>query len=269
MPQCLRGKIICRVKALRIHPTAIIDPAADIAEDVEIGPYTVIESDVVIGEGCRIASSALIASGTRLATGVKVFHSAVIGTIPQDLKFANENSTAEIGKNTVVREFCTINRATSATGKTIVGDDCLLMAYSHIAHDCVLGDKVILANAVNMAGHVTIQDFVIIGGIVAIHQFVNIGAHCMVGGMFRVTIDIPPYCIAGGFPMKYEGINAIGLHRRGFSTETRNAIKDAYRLIYHSGILRKEALIQLEQGEMIPEVKNIVEFYRKSQRGVI
>ncbi|NQS96985.1 MAG: acyl-ACP--UDP-N-acetylglucosamine O-acyltransferase [candidate division Zixibacteria bacterium] len=254
---------------MKIHPTAIIDPGADIAEDVEIGPHTIVESDVVIGEGCRIASSALIASGTRLAAGIKVFHSAVIGTIPQDLKFAGEYSTAEIGENTVIREFCTVNRGTADTGKTTVGENCLLMAYSHIAHDCRLGDQVIIANAVNMAGHVTIQDFVIIGGMTAIHQFVNIGLHCMIGGMFRITKDIPPYCIAGGWPVKYENVNSIGLQRRGFSTETRNAIKDAYRLIYHSGILRKEALIQLEGGEMIPEVKNIVEFYRKSQRGVI
>ena len=254
---------------MNIHPTAVVDPGAEIEDDVKIGPYTIIESNVKIGKGCVIASGALVASGARLASGVRVFHGAVVGTIPQDLKFGGEDSTAEIGENTTIREFCTVNRGTVHSGKTAVGANCLLMAYTHVAHDCYLGENVILANAVNMAGHVHIGDYTIIGGMVAIHQFVQIGVHSMVGGMFRVARDIPPYCLAGGWPIKYEGLNLVGLRRRNFTPDIIDAIKEAYRLIYQSDILRKDALAQLEEQTSIPEINTIVQFFKRSQRGVI
>jgi UDP-N-acetylglucosamine acyltransferase len=254
---------------MKIHPTAIIDPKAEIADDVEIGPYSIVEAEVKIASGCKIASSVVLANGARLAEGIKVFTGAVIATLPQDLKFGGEFTTAEVGKNTTVREYCTINRATSATGRTIVGEDCLLMAYSHIAHDCHLGNKLIIANAVNLAGHVTIQDYAIIGGMVAIHQFVHIGMHCMIGGMFRVSLDVPPYCLAGGWPLKYEGLNIVGLKRRGFSNDTIKDLKEAYRLIYQSEMLRTEALRKIKSQPMIPEVENVVKFFEMSERGVI
>jgi len=254
---------------MSIHHTAIVDPGAVIHEDVEIGPHTIIESNVEIGKGCEIASSVLIASGSKLAEGVRVHHGAVIGTVPQDLKFGGEITVAEVGANTVVREYATINRGTAASGRTSVGSNCLLMAYSHVAHDCVIGNNVIMSNAVNMAGHVHIQDFAIISGIVAIHQFVNIGEHCMIGGLFRVPKDVPPYILAGGHPLKYEGLNLVGLKRRGFTVEQRNALKEAYRMIYQSELLRTDALAELKSNPMTPEVMRVVEFFENSQRGVI
>ncbi len=254
---------------MRIHPTAIIAADAELGENVEVGPYSVIEENVIIGDGTKIAASVIIASGSRLGKEVKVFPGAVIGTIPQDLKFTGEETTVEVGDRTVVREFCTINRGTKHSHKTVVGTDCLLMAYSHIAHDCHIGNNVILANAVNMGGHVIIEDWVIIGGMVAIHQFVHIGEHAMVGGKFRVAQDVPPYCLAGGWDLKFEGLNSVGLRRRGFTPEQRRAIKEAYRLIYNSNILRTEALAQLKASEMTEEVRHIVEFFEKSERGVI
>ena len=254
---------------MKIHPAALVDPDAKIGKNVEIGPFAVIEADVEIGDNSVVGSAALLASGARLDEGVKVFHGAVIGTIPQDLKFSGEATTAEVGTNTVVREFCTINRGTSHSGKTVVGAGCLLMAYVHVAHDCVLGDKVILANAVNMGGHVHIEDWVIIGGMVAIHQFVHIGEHSMVGGKFRVAQDVPPFCLAGGWDLKYEGLNSIGLKRRGFTPEQRKHIKEAYRLIYQSDMLRTDALKELRKKELTPEIEKIVEFFEKSERGVI
>jgi len=254
---------------MSINHTAIVDPGAVIHEDVEIGPHTIIEANVEISKGCKIASSVLIASGARLAEGVVVHHGAVIGTVPQDLKFDGEETLVEIGSNTVVREYATINRGTVASGKTSVGSNCLLMAYSHVAHDCVLGNNVIMSNAVNMAGHVHINDFAIISGIVAIHQFVNIGEHCMIGGLFRVPKDVPPYILAGGHPLRYEGLNSVGLKRRGFTPEQRNALKEAYRMIYQSDMLRTDALAELKANPGIPEVIKVVEFFENSQRGVI
>jgi len=212
---------------------------------------------------------AYLANGARLAENVKVFHSAVIGTAPQDLKYAGEITTAEIGPRTVIREFCTVNRATAHSKRTIVGADCLLMAYSHVAHDCRIGDRVILANAVNMGGHTHIGDWAILGGMVAIHQFVRIGAHTMVGGKSRVTKDVPPYCMAAGWEMKYEGLNKIGLKRRGFTDEQLQALKEAYYLIYQTDMLRKEALQKIKDGGMTAEVQTVVEFFESSERGVI
>ncbi|MBL7191632.1 acyl-ACP--UDP-N-acetylglucosamine O-acyltransferase [bacterium] len=254
---------------MNIHPTAIIDPEAKIAEGVEIGPYSIIQADVEIGAECHISSNVLLASGTKLASGVKIFHGAVIGTAPQDLKYAGEKTAAEIGENTVIREFCTINRGTSATFKTVVGANCLLMAYTHVAHDCRIGDYVILANAVNMGGHVEIEEYAIIGGMVAIHQFINIGRHSMIGGLFRVPKDVPPYILAGGHPLRYEGLNVIGLKRRGFEPDQRKAIKEAYRLLYQSDLNTSQAIAKIKEGEITPEVKHIIDFFEASERGVI
>jgi len=254
---------------MSIHPTAIIHPGAHIGKDVSIGPFTMVEDEVVIGDGCKIASAVLLASGARLGEQVKVFHGAVIGEAPQDLKYAGEVTTAEVGARTVVREFCTIHRATANSKRTVVGEDCLLMAYCHVAHDCRIGNRVILANAVNMGGHVHIGDWSILGGMAAIHQFVRIGVHTMVGGKSRVTKDIPPYCMAAGWNLKFEGLNKIGLKRRGFTEEQLQALKDAYYLIYQTDMLRNEALAKIKQKAMTAEVKEVVEFFESSERGVI
>jgi len=255
---------------MSIHQTAIIDSGAEFGKNVSVGPYTIIENDVVIADDAQIASHVLIASGTRIGSGTKVHHGAVLGTLPQDLKFKDEKTTLEIGKNTTIREFATLNRGTSDHWKTIVGDNCLLMAYSHVAHDCTIGNNVIIANSVNMAGHVTIEDFVGIGGLCPIHQFVRIGTHSFIGGGYRVPKDIPPYILAMGEPIRYGGLNSVGLTRRGFSADILEMIKKAYRIIYRSNLLLKDALDKIEK-EMnhSHDVMYLVNFFRNSERGVI
>lgn len=253
-----------------IHPTAVVSPRSEIADSVEIGPFTVVDDDVVIGEGCCLSSSVRLHSGVRLARGVRVFHGAALGGEPQDLKFTGEKSLLLVGENTVIREFVTLSRGTKATGRTVIGRDCMLMAYSHVAHDCTIGDYVILANSVNMAGHVEVEDYAIIGGIVPIHQFVRIGRHAMIGGGLRVPKDVPPYIMAAGAPLRYFGINAIGLRRRGFSAEARAAIKQAYRILFQSSLNTSQAVerIRSELGA-VEEVRIILEFIAKSRRGLL
>jgi UDP-N-acetylglucosamine acyltransferase len=253
-----------------IHPTAVVSSRAEIADDVTIEPYSVIEDDVKLDEGCRIGTNVIIHSGSRLAKGVRVFHGAAIAGEPQDLKFGGEKTELFIGENTVIREFVTLSRGTRATGKTVIGKNCLLMAYAHVAHDCVIGDNVILVNCVEIAGHVTVEDYAIIGGVVPVHQFVHIGQHCMIGGGLRVPKDVPPYILAGGQPLRYFGLNSVGLKRRGFSAETRSALKKAYQILFQSDLNRAQAVERIGQefGE-IPEVQNVLEFISKSKRGLL
>lgn len=253
-----------------IHPTAIVDPKAELGENVSVGPYTIIEGDVQIGDNTTIASQVLIADGARIGSGCRIHHGAVIATLPQDLKFGGEKTTFEIGNNTTVREFCTLNRGTQMRGKSVVGSNCLLMAYTHVAHDCIVGDNVILANAVQLAGHVTVEDWAIIGGLTGVHQFCRIGRHVMVGGHFRVTKDVPPYILASEEPLRFVGLNSVGLRRRGFSEETMRALKHAYRLIYRSNLNVSQAVARIrEEVELIPEVLHVLEFIEKAERGII
>jgi len=255
---------------MRAHPTAIIDPAAQIEEDVEVGPYTIIEADVVIGAGCKIGPHALLAGGTRLGRNVQVFNGAVLGIVPQDLKFKGEMTTAEVGDDTVVREFATVHRGTESTGRTVVGKGCFLMAYSHVAHDCILEDEVIMANSVNLAGHVLIEEQAIIGGVVPVHQFVRIGCHSFIAGGTRVPKDVPPYIMAANEPLRYAGLNAVGLRRRGFSSEVLTALKQAYKLIYNSNLNVSQGIARIrEEMEIIPQVQHIIEFIEGSDRGII
>lgn len=255
---------------INIHPTAIVNSEAEIGENVSVGPYTVIQGDVVIGDDCQIGSHVLIHSGTRVGKECRIFKGAVLGTDPQDLKYAGEQTTLEIGDETTVREFCTLNRGSSHRFKTVIGSQTLLMAYVHIAHDCVIGNHVVLANAVNMAGHVIIEDYVSVGGMTPIHQFVRIGKHSFIGGGLRVPKDVPPYILAAGEPLNYEGINKVGLSRRGFSTETLIQLRRAYKLIYRSGLNVSQAIRQIENTmELIPEIRDIINFIRASERGII
>jgi UDP-N-acetylglucosamine acyltransferase len=254
----------------RIHPTALIDPSADLSDDVSVGPFTIIEGDVTIGGGTSVASNVLIASGARIGANCKIAHGAVLSTPPQDLKFGGEKSLLEIGDRTVIREYATLNRGT-AHGQclTKVGSDCMLMAYSHVAHDCFLGDSVIMANSVNLAGHTHIQDFVTVGGLTAVHQFVTIGAYAFVGGMARVTQDIPPYALVAGIPIGYHGPNSIGLRRKGFSAETIRTIRRTYSILYRQGMNVKQALAGIEaEIELTPEVIRILDFVKASKRGI-
>jgi UDP-N-acetylglucosamine acyltransferase len=253
-----------------IDPRAAVSAKAQIADYVSIGPFAIVEDDVVIGEGCVIGGNVLLAGGTRLGKECHVHHGAVIGSVPQDLKFRGEVTTAEIGDHTTVREYATISRGTSANLKTVVGHHCFLMAYMHIAHDCIIGNHVILANSVNMGGHVTIEDHVVVGGIVAIHQYCRIGRHAMIGGGFRVSKDVPPYILAGHEPIVYQGLNVVGLRRRNISPETIVHIEKAYYHIYHEKLNVSQAMDAIRsEGEPCEEVKHIIEFIEHSKRGII
>lgn len=254
----------------KIHSTAIVSKKAQLGNDVSVGPYSIIEDDVIIGDGCKIESSVVIADGARIGKNVKISPGAVISTEPQDLKFGGEKSLVEIGENTVIREFATINRGTIAHGKTTLGKDCLVMAYAHVAHDCIIGDSVIMANSVNLAGHVEIGDFAILGGILPVHQFVKIGAHSMIGGGFRVQQDICPYSLVGGYPLKVVGINSVGLKRRGFSQDTVRTLEQAFKILFFSNLNTTQAAERIQnEFDSTPEIKEILGFINRSNRGIV
>ena len=252
-----------------IHATAVIDASAEIADDVTVGPYTVIGPNVRIGAGSVIGPHVHIVRDTILGAGCKVHHGAALGGDPQDLKYNDEPAQLIVGDNTVVREFVTLNRGTSAHGRTEVGSNCLIMAYAHVAHDCVIGNHVILANSVNMGGHVLIEDNVIVGGLTALHQFVRVGKHAFVGGSAAVMKDVPPYVKAAGNPLKLYGLNSVGLQRRGFPEATRMTLKRAYRMIFSSSLNISQALEQAQRElEITPDVEHFLSFIEASQRGV-
>ncbi len=253
-----------------IHTTAVIDPSAKIGEGVIIGPHTIVETNVEIGEGTRIDSNARICYGARIGKNCHIFHGAVISEIPQDLKFHGEDSTTFIGDRTKIREYATIHRGTEARKKTEVGSDCLLMAYSHIAHDCFVGSHTILANAVQLGGHVTVDDWAYIGGMSGVHQYTHIGEHSFIAGGYRCTQDVPPYILVSGEPLKYSGLNVVGLRRRGFTNETINQLKEVYRLIYRSEFNISQALEQIQSAfEPTEEIQKVISFIRRSERGII
>jgi UDP-N-acetylglucosamine acyltransferase len=254
-----------------IHATAVVHPGASLGEDVSIGPYAVIEDQVALGDRCRIEAFAQVKSGTTLGRDNHVHPYACIGGPPQDLKYAGEPTTLEIGDRNCIREYVTVNRGTPLGGwVTRVGSDCLLMAYSHVAHDCRLEDGVILANAATLAGHVLIGNHAVIGGLCAVHQFVRIGKHAYVGGMTGVSKDVPPYMLIAGERGWLRGINLVGLKRQGFSDSQLANLKRAYRRIWRSGQRFQDAVEEVgrEFGEH-PEVMRLVDFIRSSQRGVI
>ncbi|MBS4042448.1 MAG: acyl-ACP--UDP-N-acetylglucosamine O-acyltransferase [Chitinophagaceae bacterium] len=252
------------------HPYTYIDPNATIAPNVKIDPFTVIHGDVHIGEGTWIGSNVTIMDGSRIGKNCRIFPGAVISAVPQDLKFAGEKTIVEVGDNTTIREFVTINRGTDERGKTNVGNNCLLMAYSHIAHDCSIGNNVILSNSVQVAGHVNIGDWVVIGGVSAVHQFVQIGQHSFVAGGSLVSKDVPPYIKAIRNPLSYGGVNSVGLKRRGFTVNQINHILDIYRFIYNKGLNTSQALEYIEEEVSASDERDeIVTFVRESGRGII
>lgn len=252
------------------QPLAYVHPEAKVADNVVIEPFVSIDKDVFIGEGTRIGSSVTIMPGVRIGKNCRIFPGAVIGAEPQDLKFKGEYSTVEIGDNTTIREYVTINRGTSAKGKTVVGNNCLLMAYVHVAHDCVVGNNVILVNSTQLAGEVIIDDYAILGGMVAIHQFVHVGSHVMVSGGSLVRKDIPPFIKAGREPLSYVGINSIGLRRRNFSNEKIREVQEIYRYIYQKGLNISQA-VEVIEAEMpaSTERDEILLFIKDSKRGII
>ena len=255
---------------MSIHPTAIIESGATIGSNVIIEPYVVINAGVTIHDNVLIKSHAYIDGNTTIGEGTVIYPSASIGTKTQDLKYRGEKTYVSIGKNCVIREFVTINSSTMENNVVKIGDNCLIMAYCHIAHNCEVGNHVIMSNNATLAGHVLIEDHVIIGGLTPVHQFSRIGCFAMVGGMSRITNDIPPYTIGGGIPYKFGGINIIGLKRHNFSMETRQLLSKAFKFVYRSGLKLEEALLKIEHNcENIPEIQHWINFCKQSKRGLI
>ncbi len=253
-----------------IHPTAIIEKGAKLGENVTVEAYAVVKSNVTLGNNVVIKSHALIDGYTSIDDDTTIYPFASIGTKTQHLKFRGERTFVKIGKKCEIREFVTINSSSGENTTVRVGDHCLIMAYCHIAHNCELGNHVVMSNNATLAGHVIVEDYGIIGGLTPVHQFVRIGKYAMVGGMSRVTHDIPPYTIGAGIPFKFGGLNLIGLKRHGFNLETRQALSRTFRLMYRSRLMPNEALARIEQEvDRTPEVVHWLDFCKKSKRGLM
>jgi len=252
------------------QPLAYVHPGAKIAKNVVVEPFTTIHNNVIIGEGTWIGSNVTIMEGARIGKNCNIFPGSVISAIPQDLKFQDEETTVEIGDNTTLREYVTINRGTVDRGKTVVGKNCLIMAYCHIAHDCIVGDNCIFSNNSTLAGHVTVGDYVILAGMTAVHQFCTLGQHAFVTGGSLVRKDVPPYVKGAREPMSYVGINSIGLRRRGFSSEKIREIQSIYRILYQKNYNNSQA-VRLIEADMAAttERDEILQFIKNSKRGIM
>jgi UDP-N-acetylglucosamine acyltransferase len=253
-----------------IHRTALIDPTARLGLDVSVGPYAILGPHVIVGDRSSIGAHALLERNVRLGPGVKVGTGSILGGDPQDLKYKGEETWVEVGEGTIIREYCTLNRGTGATGKTSVGERCFIMTYVHIAHDCRIGSDVILANGIQMAGHVTVDDRAIVSGLTPIHQFVRIGTYAFVGGGSRVNQDVPPYTKAVGNPVHLYGLNSVGLQRAAFSPEVKLALKRAYRLLFNSDLTVSQGIARARaELPALSEVETFLRFIEESQRGVL
>ena len=253
-----------------ISELSIIHPSAKIGDNVTIEPFVSIGENVEIGDNCIIMSGAKVVKNTKMGCNNKIYHSAVIGGDPQDLKFKGEETTLEIGDNNMFREFTTINRGTASRQKTIIGSNCLIMAYCHVAHDCVLGDNIITSNSVQLAGEVEVDDYAIVSGGVLVHQFTKIGKHVIVQGGALVNKDIPPYIMAARFPITYTGVNSVGLNRRGFTEKQIDDIKNMYRILFHSDMIVSQAIEKIETEYESSEIRNeILNFIKMSDRGIL
>ncbi|MBP5373701.1 MAG: acyl-ACP--UDP-N-acetylglucosamine O-acyltransferase [Bacteroidales bacterium] len=256
----------------KIHPLACVSPDAVLGDGIEVGPFAFIDENVVIGDGCRILNGATIYNHSKIGRDCTVFPGAVIGAIPQDLKFEGEESWVEIGDRVNIRECATINRGTKASGKgvTRVGSDTLIMSYAHIAHDCQIGNHCIIVSYVGLAGETDVDDWAILGGKSGSHQFTKVGKHAFTAAFTRITKDVPPYVLSGRDPVSFEGVNRVGLLRRGFSEEQVNRIKDIYDAIYFQGMNVSQALAHIEANFPQSEERDtILEFIRSSKRGII
>ncbi len=253
-----------------IHPTAIVDPAAELGADVEVGPYAVIGAHVRIGQGTRIMSHAVIEGHTTIGSHCTLFPFCSIGQQTQDLKYEGGTTYVEIGDKTTIREYVTVNSATADGDVTRVGNRCHIMAYAHVAHDCRVGDDVIIANCGTLAGHVELEGQVILGGLSAVHQFVRIGRLSIIGGCSRVIQDVPPYMMAAGNPLEVHATNAIGLKRKGIDSTVQKALKHAHRVLYREGLSTRQALERLtsESTESAAEVAHLIDFIKASERGI-
>jgi UDP-N-acetylglucosamine acyltransferase len=255
---------------LDIHASAVVHPKAELGRDVVVGPYSIIGPDVVVGDDTWIGAHAVLEGRTTIGRANRIFHGAVLGAVPQDLKYRDERTFLRIGDRNTIREYATLHLACMEGEATVVGDDCLLMAYVHVAHNCRIGSRVILANAVNLAGHVEVQDFASIGGVTPVHQFVRIGAYAFVGGGSRVPKDVPPFVKAAGNPLELAGINSVGLERHGFDAERRAMIKRAYRVLFRSQLNLTQALATLrrEFDCSDEDLQTLIRFVEESERGV-
>lgn len=255
---------------MSIHPTAIVAPTARLGAGVTIGPYSTIGDHVALGDGTTVGGHVVIEGGAQVGRNCRIFSHAVLGSEPQDLKFRGEKSMLIVGDGTVIREFATLNRATSGGGgKTVVGRGCLIMAYAHVAHDCHLGEGVILANAATLGGHVVIEEHAIVGGLTGVHQFCRIGAHAIIGGCSGIILDIPPYVKAQGNRARLFGLNTVGLKRRNFPPETIRSLKQAYRLLFLSGLTTTQALERIaSELPACAEIQHLVHFIKTSDRGI-
>lgn len=252
------------------QPLAYVHPGAKIAKNVVIEPFTTIHNNVVIGEGTWIGSNVTIMEGARIGKNCNIFPGAVISAIPQDLKFQDEETTAEIGDNTTIREYVTVNRGTVDRGKTVIGNHCLIMAYCHIAHDCIVGDYCIFSNNSTLAGHITVGDHVILAGMTAVHQFCMIGNHAFVTGGSLVRKDVPPFVKAAREPLSYVGINSIGLRRRGYQSDKIQEIQNIYRILYQKNYNNTQAVNFIEaEMEATSERDEILQFIKNSKRGIM
>jgi UDP-N-acetylglucosamine acyltransferase len=259
----------------RVHATALVDAAAELADDVEVGPYAVVGPQVRIGAGSSIGAHAVLAGRTTIGRDNRIFPHAVIGGAPQDKKYAGEDTELVIGDGNTIREFCTFNIGTGqGGGVTRIGSDNWIMAYAHVAHDCRVGDHCILANAVTLGGHVELGDWVILGGLTAVHQFVRVGSHAMAGGGSILVQDLPPFVICNGNPAAAHGLNSEGLKRRGFSAEAIATLRRAYKTVYKEGLTAAAACEQLLQiAEQTPasaaDLRALADFVRSSTRGIV
>jgi UDP-N-acetylglucosamine acyltransferase len=257
------------VSSLTIHPTAVVDPTAELAADVIIGPYSVVEASVRVGRGTRIGPHVHLCRGATLGESCEVHAGAVISDTPQVTHGAPQQSFLKIGNRVIIREYATLHRSMNDGGATVVGDDCFLMACSHVAHDCVLGNKVILVNSALLAGHVHVDDGVIISGNSVVHQFCRIGTLAFISGVAGVVKDVPPFMLADGHRATVRGLNSVGLRRAGVSAEGRQQLKRAYKILYQSGLNTSQALEQMAQLNSTPEVQALIDFVRASKRGIM
>jgi UDP-N-acetylglucosamine acyltransferase len=253
-----------------IHPTAIVSSKAKLGENLSVDAYAIIHDDVEIGNDCSIGPHAVLYDGARIGNRVKIHQAASIAHTPQDLSFRNEYSQFIIGDDTTVHEYATCHRGTKVKGFSKVGKNCLLMAYTHVAHDCEIGDNCILANAVQLGGHVTVEEYAIIGGVTPVHQFCKVGRHSMTGGGYLITQDLPPFILAAHYPLKFCGLNIVGLRRRGFASQDIEALKKAYNYIYSKSLNVSQAVkkIEAELGDN-KFVQQVLEFIKNSKRGLI
>lgn len=253
-----------------VHPTAIVHPKARLGAGVTVGPYSIIREHVTLGAGTRVGAHCVVEGRTTIGEDCELFTGAVIGSIPQDLKYQGEESVLLIGDRNRFREYVTINPGTEGGGgKTVIGSDCLFMAYSHVAHDCIMGSHIIMANSAALAGHISVEDRAIIGGLVGVHQFVRVGTLAFIGGCSRVVQDVPPYATCVGYPAKVYGLNTEGLRRAGVENDTRQRLHRVFKVLFHSKLSMSHALEQVEQdADGSPEVRHLLDFIRQSKRGV-